>query len=121
MTTQLPIINHGGTRWFRDDRLREFRAVDNPHRRLPFDNAPEAMLLILDPLPKAWKWGDDISLESREAPEASIAGFCVEHLGDIDCHKVIAPNGDVYNIQITATLVRPGTTAQVTILRPEDQ
>ena len=32
---RLPIVTIDGKRYFRDDRLREYRAVDNPHDRLP--------------------------------------------------------------------------------------
>jgi hypothetical protein len=33
---RLPIVWLDGRPYFRDDRLREFRAVDNPHDRIPF-------------------------------------------------------------------------------------
>jgi hypothetical protein len=32
---RLPIVTINGKRYYRDDRLREYRAVDNPHDRLP--------------------------------------------------------------------------------------
>jgi hypothetical protein len=33
---ELPIVQINGTRYYRDARLREHRAVDNPHDRLPY-------------------------------------------------------------------------------------
>jgi len=33
---KLPIVKIRGRRFFQDDRLREYRAVDNPHDRIPF-------------------------------------------------------------------------------------
>ena len=33
---RLPIVTIKGKKYFRDDRLREFRAVDNPHDRIPY-------------------------------------------------------------------------------------
>lgn len=33
---QLPIVKIHGKRFFQDDRLREFRGVDNPYDRIPF-------------------------------------------------------------------------------------
>lgn len=38
MTSALPIVVIGGRWFFRDDRLEEFRAVDNPHERIAFDD-----------------------------------------------------------------------------------
>ena len=32
---QLPIVTIRGKKYFQDDRLREYRAVDNPHDRIP--------------------------------------------------------------------------------------
>lgn len=32
---QLPIVTINGKRYFQDDRLREYRAIDNPHDRIP--------------------------------------------------------------------------------------
>jgi hypothetical protein len=32
---QLPIVTINGKRYYRDDRLGEYRAVNNPHDRLP--------------------------------------------------------------------------------------
>ena len=34
---RLPVVDIRGRCFFRDDRLREFRAVDNPHERLSFE------------------------------------------------------------------------------------
>jgi len=33
---QLPVVKIEGKKYYRDDRLEEFRAVDNPHDRIPF-------------------------------------------------------------------------------------
>jgi len=33
----LPIVTIKGKQFFMDDRLREYRAVDNPHVRISFD------------------------------------------------------------------------------------
>lgn len=38
---RLPIVTIDGKPYFRDDRLREFRAVDNPHDRIAFQDAHE--------------------------------------------------------------------------------
>ena len=35
---QLPIVTHKGKRYFRDDRLREFRPIDPPIAFIPFDS-----------------------------------------------------------------------------------
>ena len=34
---RLPVVYIVGRPFYRDDRLGEFRAVDNPHLRIPFD------------------------------------------------------------------------------------
>ena len=39
----LPIVTIDGKLCFRDDRLREFRAVDNPHDRIAFQDAHELL------------------------------------------------------------------------------
>jgi hypothetical protein len=41
----LPIVVIKKKRYFADERLRECRAVDNPHERIPME---EAMLLLLN-------------------------------------------------------------------------
>jgi hypothetical protein len=38
---RLPIVMIDGKPYFRDDRLREYRAVDNPHDRIAFQDAHE--------------------------------------------------------------------------------
>jgi len=38
MARALPVVVIEGRRYFRDDRLEEFRAVDNPHERIAFDD-----------------------------------------------------------------------------------
>ncbi len=38
MVTQLPIVEMKGKRFFRDDRLRQFRNVENPHDYIDFDD-----------------------------------------------------------------------------------
>ena len=37
MVRALPRVWISGKEYYRDDRLREFRAVDNPHERITFD------------------------------------------------------------------------------------
>jgi len=37
MATMLPIVEIKGKNYFQDNRLREFRAVHNPHDRITFD------------------------------------------------------------------------------------
>ena len=37
MVRALPRVQLNGVWYFRDDRLREFRRVDNPHERITFD------------------------------------------------------------------------------------
>jgi hypothetical protein len=37
MPRRLPVVYIFGRAFYRDDRLRELRAVDNPHERIPFD------------------------------------------------------------------------------------
>jgi len=38
MVNQLPIVNLNGKKFFRDDRLRQYRNVDNPHDFVDFEN-----------------------------------------------------------------------------------
>ncbi len=42
---RLPIVVINKKRYFADERLRECRAVDNPHERIPME---EAMVLLLN-------------------------------------------------------------------------
>jgi len=45
---QLPIVIIDGKMYYRDDRLLEFRAVDNPHDRICYEDfEPEWILLVL--------------------------------------------------------------------------
>jgi len=37
MVRQLPIIDYKGKKYFRDDRLRQIRNVDNPHDYVDFE------------------------------------------------------------------------------------
>lgn len=37
MTTQLSIVEIEGKRYFDDTRLKEYRQVDNPHERVPYE------------------------------------------------------------------------------------
>ena len=37
MARQLPIVEHNGKKYFRDDRLRQIRNVDNPHDYVNFE------------------------------------------------------------------------------------
>jgi hypothetical protein len=39
MVRALPRVVIGGVEYFRDDRLREYRRCDNPHERIPFEEA----------------------------------------------------------------------------------
>jgi hypothetical protein len=41
----LPVVLIEGRSYFRDDRLEEFRAVDNPHDRMVFGYVAYAMLV----------------------------------------------------------------------------
>jgi hypothetical protein len=43
---QLPIVIINGKQYFADERLRECRAIDNPHDRIPLD---EALVFLLNP------------------------------------------------------------------------
>jgi hypothetical protein len=38
MIRQLPTIEYKGKKYFRDDRLRQIRNVDNPHDYVEFDD-----------------------------------------------------------------------------------
>jgi hypothetical protein len=38
---RLPVVLIDGKPFFRDDRLREYRAVDNPHERVSFEDGPD--------------------------------------------------------------------------------
>jgi len=38
MVRQLPIIDYKGKKYFRDDRLRQIRNVDNPHEYVDFED-----------------------------------------------------------------------------------
>ena len=42
MARALPRVLLDGVWYFRDDRLREFRRVDNPHERITFDELLDA-------------------------------------------------------------------------------
>ena len=41
MVEQLPIMVYKGKKYYRDDRLQQIRAVDNPHDFLSFEEADE--------------------------------------------------------------------------------
>ena len=41
MPRRLPIVEIEGKRFFRDDRLSEYRNVDNPHDRITFEDYAE--------------------------------------------------------------------------------
>lgn len=41
MPRRLPIVEIDGKRFFRDDRLSEYRNVDNPHDRITFEDYAE--------------------------------------------------------------------------------
>jgi hypothetical protein len=38
MIRQLPIIEYKGKKYFRDDRLRQIRNIENPHDYVDFNN-----------------------------------------------------------------------------------
>ena len=38
MMRQLPVIDYKGKKYFRDDRLRQIRNVDNPHDYVDFED-----------------------------------------------------------------------------------
>jgi len=46
--TQLPKVKMNGKTYYRDEKLREYRAVDNPHDRIPLEEVePDWMLVAL--------------------------------------------------------------------------
>jgi hypothetical protein len=44
---QLPIEKIDGKQYYRDDRLREYRRVDNPHERISFAGLPDGVTSAL--------------------------------------------------------------------------
>jgi hypothetical protein len=38
---RLPVVEIDGKEYFQDDRLQEYRAVDNPHERITFEEYAE--------------------------------------------------------------------------------
>jgi len=44
----LPKVEIRGKPYYRDDRLREFRAVDNPHDRIPFADLSQSERQTID-------------------------------------------------------------------------
>jgi len=47
MVTALPRVWIDGKEYFRDDRLEEFRVVDNPHERITFKEIRQAYLHVV--------------------------------------------------------------------------
>ena len=47
MVRMLPVVEIGGQKYFKDDRLQEFRAVDNPHDRILFKDYDMALAFKL--------------------------------------------------------------------------
>ena len=47
MVTELPRVWIGGKEYYRDDRLSEFRAVDNPHERITFNEIIQVCLGLM--------------------------------------------------------------------------
>jgi len=43
----LPKVFIGDRKYYRDDRLEEFRAVDNPHERISFEEIRQAYLELI--------------------------------------------------------------------------
>lgn len=41
MVRQLPLVSLNGKKFFRDDRLRQFRNVDNPHEFMDFEDVSD--------------------------------------------------------------------------------
>ncbi|MGD0784350.1 MAG: hypothetical protein ABR969_00850 [Sedimentisphaerales bacterium] len=50
MVRQLPIVWIADKQYFRDDRLEEFRAVDNPHDRITFKDVINVYLELINQL-----------------------------------------------------------------------
>ena len=46
MATQLPIVDINGTQYFRDDRLREFRNVNDVQDRIRFDDPSQHIVVV---------------------------------------------------------------------------
>ena len=55
MVRTLPRVWIGDKEYYRDDRLREFRAVDNPHERITFDEVKHAYLGLITRLDYLFK------------------------------------------------------------------
>ena len=51
MTTQLPIVNYKGKRWFMDNRLNELRNILNPHDYIDMDSI-DVSLITSGPIEK---------------------------------------------------------------------
>ena len=47
MVGKLPRVWMGDREYYRDDRLREFRGVNNPHERISFEEIRQAYLEIV--------------------------------------------------------------------------
>jgi hypothetical protein len=47
MVRELPKVWMGDKQYYKDDRLKEFRAVDNPHERINFEEVPHAYLGLI--------------------------------------------------------------------------
>lgn len=53
MVIELPKVRIGEKLYYRDDRLREFRAVDNPHDRVIFKEIMQLYISVLCQLSNA--------------------------------------------------------------------
>ena len=50
MVRELPKVWIGNKQYYRDDRLKEFRAVDNPHERITFEEIRQLYLGLISEL-----------------------------------------------------------------------
>ena len=57
MVRTLPKVYMGGKEYYRDDRLEEFRAVDNPHDRITFEGIRQAYLEFISVMNYLFKGG----------------------------------------------------------------
>jgi len=57
MVRALPRVWMGHKEYFRDDRLEEFRAVDNPHDRITFEEVRQAYLEVISVMNYLFKAG----------------------------------------------------------------
>lgn len=73
--SRLPTVTIKGREYFKDDRLREYRAVEDPHERVTFDEH-EARALPPDP--------DGMNEERAEWADAAVSAFQAETRVDLE-------------------------------------